>query len=917
MKIVRVVEVFLVSFMLCFPFFVPKEAAADANQPRYKEAELLIKFKPGVTAEQLGQIQSAFGLETLRHFELIDVYHMKIDGRGLTVADAVESLKGVQEVLFAEPNYIVSIDTGVIPDDPDFYRLWGLRRIEAPEAWYFVTGKTDLVVGVIDTGIDYNHEDLVRNMWMNPGEMPGNGIDDDGNGYIDDLYGIDACNDDTDPYDDHGHGTHCAGTIAAVGDNGIGPVGVCWNIKLMALKMLASNGEGSNADAIECLEYATMMKRFYGIDVRLTSNSWGWTGPPDEALRYAIEASGNQDMLFIAAAGNEGEDNDTEPRNYPSSYTQYNIVAVAATTPSDALSSYSNYGASSVDLGAPGDDIFSTLPGNQYGYSSGTSMATPHVAGAAALLWAYYPDLQNADIKDRLLQNVDPVPSLEGLLLTGGRLNIAKALQRPLTQITLKNPVNESTLLSSVPTLRWSPDGGTSDNVFAVEFSLSPGFSKYWSTYENLHERIEETDWVIPKALWDATPAEAPVYWRIRGADVHDLPVNIITSDQLWSVYKGSGWDRTFGDVHDEAGYSVEQTADGGYILAGFTNSLTGGGGYDILLMKTDANGEVAPGWPDGGRRYGGSLDDFAYSVQQTADGGYVIAGETRYSEENNVSNGLVIKTDSNGGLEWESQFGDISFRDYFRCVSQTSDGGYILTGHTKTFGQGPSDGDVWLVKLDANGDRLWQTNLDYVGDDYGQSVQETTDGGYIIAGYRKPPGEDYDGFVMKTNAGGQPEWASYPVFGGEGDDAIRCITQTADGKYVFVGRTLSFGAGSGDAWLVKLDTNGNKEWPSDRLFGGPENDGAWSVRQTTDGGFVLAGHTDSYGITGDRDVWLIKTDPAGTELWNKRFGGSSADEGLCVQETTDGAYIISGSTASFKTYGRSDSDAWLIKLVP
>ncbi|MCP4709255.1 MAG: S8 family serine peptidase, partial [Planctomycetes bacterium] len=232
----------------------------------------------------------------------------------------------------------------------------------------------------------------------------------------------DFFNNDNDPYDDHYHGTHCAGTIAAVGNNGIGLAGVCWSAKIMALKFLSSDGRGSTTGAIRAVEYAIMM------GVKLTSNSWSGGGY-SQALYRVIQAAGDTGQLFIAAAGNSGADNDATPR-YPSSYNLDNIIAVAATDRYDNRSSFSCYGATSVDLGAPGSSIYSTMPGNSYGNLNGTSMATPHVSGAAALIWSQYPAMSYNAVKERIMDTVDPLVALDGLTVTGGRLNVYEALIR-------------------------------------------------------------------------------------------------------------------------------------------------------------------------------------------------------------------------------------------------------------------------------------------------------------------------------------------------------------------------------------------------------------------------------------------------------------------------------------------------------
>lgn len=275
------------------------------------------------------------------------------------------------------------------PNDTLFTDLWGLHNtgqnggtadvdIDAPAAWDITTGSSSVIVAVIDTGIDYNHPDLMANLWQNPGETPGNGIDDDGNGFVDDVYGINAITMTGDPLDDHGHGTHCAGTIGAEGNNGTGVVGVNWSVKIIGVKFLDAMGHGTDADAITCLDYLIDLKINRGQNIVVTNNSWGG-GDSNAALESAISASGTAGMVFCAAAGNDGTDNDTTP-HYPSSYTGSNIIAVTSFDHDGAQ--HHNYGATSVDIGAPGIGVLSTdmgiymsQPGDIFydGMESGTS----------------------------------------------------------------------------------------------------------------------------------------------------------------------------------------------------------------------------------------------------------------------------------------------------------------------------------------------------------------------------------------------------------------------------------------------------------------------------------------------------------------------------------------------------------------
>lgn len=325
----------------------------------------------------------------------------------------------------------------VMPNDPQAGQLWGMENlgqtggtadadIDAAAAWGISTGSRNVVVAVIDTGVDWHHPDLAPNLWVNAGEVA-NGVDDDGNGLIDDVYGYNFAANTGDPMDDNGHGTHVAGTIAAVGNNGVGVTGINWSGSIMALKFLRADGSGTTSDAIRAIHYATMQRVRFGVNVRVINMSWGGGGF-SSALRDAIQAAGDAGILAVAAAGNSARNNDLNPQ-YPSSYDVSTLVAVAATDSRDQLASFSNYGAATVDLAAPGVSILSTYPNNRYVALSGTSMATPHVAGVAALAWSVAPNASVAEIKNALLGGVDRVSSLSGKVLTGGRLNAYNTLR--------------------------------------------------------------------------------------------------------------------------------------------------------------------------------------------------------------------------------------------------------------------------------------------------------------------------------------------------------------------------------------------------------------------------------------------------------------------------------------------------------
>jgi subtilisin family serine protease len=414
-------------------------SAASAKKPSAVPDELIVGFQPGVSqAEQAAVLEHA-GAKNKKSFKQIRAHLVGTPDK--KVDATAKALASDPRVAYVEPNSILTIASG--PDDPSFSQLWGLNNtgqtggtpdddIDAPEAWDLETGSSYVVVAVVDTGVDFSHPDLAAQQWVNAGENCGstdpaslcpqatNGVDDDSDGYVDDWRGWDFVSNDNNPADDHDHGTHVSGTIGALGNNGVGVAGVSWNVKIMALKFLDATGNGDTAGAISATLYAA------DHGARIASNSWGG-GPFDQGLFNAIQYGASKGMLFVAAAGNDGVNSDSTP-TYPASYDSPAVVAVAATDSNDNLASFSNYGAKTVDLAAPGVGILSTTPNNTYSIFSGTSMATPHVSGAAALVAAHFPGATLYGTKALLMSSVDKKASLAGRLVTGGRLNAFNAL---------------------------------------------------------------------------------------------------------------------------------------------------------------------------------------------------------------------------------------------------------------------------------------------------------------------------------------------------------------------------------------------------------------------------------------------------------------------------------------------------------
>ncbi|HEX2868179.1 MAG TPA: S8 family serine peptidase [Ignavibacteriales bacterium] len=389
--------------------------------------ELIIKFKKhqGITAQSNVSNARASILKSKKAvvkkvFSIgAECWQISTDN----IESLIQELKNNPEVEYVEPNYILS--ASMVPNDPYLGYCWAVNGtspadIGAYKAWNITTGDTSIVVGVLDSGIDYLHEDLKDNIWRNPKETPGNGIDDDNNGSIDDIYGWNFAQNNNDPMDDYYHGTHVAGIIAAKGINGIGIPGVAWKVKLAAVKFLDGTGNGTTDQALLAFEYCIKN------GIKIANCSWG--GPTYiQALYDVISRANDAGVLVIAAAGNFGTDNDSRPQ-YPASYDLPNIISVAANDKLGNLWSFSNYGKTSVDLSAPGVDIFSSTPGNTYKYLSGTSMAAPFVSGAVVLIKSVYPDKTNAEIKSLLLSSADPGTSFYQKTVSGGRLNIYKTL---------------------------------------------------------------------------------------------------------------------------------------------------------------------------------------------------------------------------------------------------------------------------------------------------------------------------------------------------------------------------------------------------------------------------------------------------------------------------------------------------------
>ncbi len=567
-------------------FALPQQPTGEAVPGQF-----LVKFRKGSTADatlrrglnvQLARRLPLTGAQLVTSPQLNDTYAKELLASG--------------EAEYIEPNYVVHAFG--IPNDPRVGEQWGMNNtgasggtadvdIDAPEAWNVTTGSPDVVVGVVDTGVDYTHPDLAANIWKNPGEVPGNGIDDDGDGVVDDAYGFNAIAQSGDPMDDNNHGTHVAGVIGAASNNAAGVAGVNWRVKIMPLKFLDAGGSGTVDAAISAIQYAVTMKN-RGVNVRVLSNSWGGSGY-SQALQDAITAAENAGILFVAAAGNNGTDNDSTPQ-YPASYDNPNVVSVAAIDRNGNLASFSNFGQSTVHLAAPGKDILSTVRGGGYASYSGTSMATPHVSGVAALLAGREASLTADQIKDRLLSTVKPLPGLNGLVVAPGTVDAFNALTSAFAPL----PPGPLPVLyeRSAPAFSFDPVFG--DRVIAADdgyviHDLGFTFRYYGTDYRRVV--VSANGRILPVGESDGVPA-SPDYSNRLFPGINVFSDDLAPSPPSLSPTGGT-WFKSDGNVAtitwDVVPYAARDTTDPARRLV-VQATLGADGGIQFRYQDTDTD---------------------------------------------------------------------------------------------------------------------------------------------------------------------------------------------------------------------------------------------------------------------------------------------------------------------------------------
>ncbi len=658
----------------------------DLPSASFIPGQLLVQFRPGATEADKSAVRGRLAAaieERLSSQTLQSTNDGELDlvalPSGLGVEDAARLLAGNPAVRFAEPNWIVSTQDAA--NDPNYTNgsLWGMYGDDLPtpsgptgttnsygsqaeKAWAAgYTGSKSVYVGVIDTGVDYTHPDLAANVWTNPGEVPGDGIDNDGDGYVDDVHGYDFVNNDGDPMDDNNHGTHVSGTIGAVGNNAAGVAGINWNVGIIAGKFLNASGSGSIADAIRAVNYFVDLKLNHGVNIVALNNSWSGGGY-SQTLHEAIIRAANADILFVAAAGNGNSlgqpyNNDTAPQ-YPSSYDTTvgtvnvpaasfdSVISVAAIDGSGNKASWSNYGLTSVDLGAPGVGILSTTRNGTYGTMDGTSMATPHVTGAVALYKSIHPDATAAQIRQAILDaaTLTPTASLAGKTVTGGRLNIGAfltPLPPPAPTLSVSDASvtegNSGTVLANFTVTLSAP--ATSD--VTVNYATANGTATSGSDYTATSGTL-----TIPVGSTSGTIA-VPVIGDLANESNETFFVNLSSPSSNATIADGQG----VGTIVNDDGpptISINNVSrsegNSGTTAFTFTVSLSAASTQTVTVRYATANGTARTGNND----YVATSGKLTFSPGQTSKTVTVsVVGDTRVETDETFNVNLSSATNA------------------------------------------------------------------------------------------------------------------------------------------------------------------------------------------------------------------------------------------------------------------------------
>ncbi|HZV82805.1 MAG TPA: S8 family serine peptidase, partial [Geobacteraceae bacterium] len=810
--------------------------------------------------------------EKLKEFPSLRLHHLKLK-KGMSVEEAVKLYQADPDVEYAEPNFLYSIEGQ--PNDPRFGELWGLRNtgqtggtagadIKATAAWDITTGSSDVVVAIIDTGIDYTHPDLAPNIWVNAG--------------------IDAVNQDADPFDDHGHGTHVAGTIGAVGNNGSGVAGINWNVKLTACKFLNASGSGSTDAAIQCLQYIKSLKDA-GANIVATNNSWGG-GAYSQALYDAINAQRN--ILFIASAGNSRIDADTVPQ-YPASYNLPNIISVAATDNNDKKAAFSNYGRRSVHVSAPGVKILSTLPAvnewnlvGGYGLLSGTSMAAPHVTGLAALIKAQDANRDWISIKNLLLAGGDNVSGVYERTITGRRINalgslscankkVFSVLQYPAT-ITVGTPATVSAMSINCESIAGpvtvTLSGGEvitlHDDGVAPDFAAGDGvFTATW-TPARLMERL-----VFASAAGTETIEYPPV-----GITTKSLPSGALNTPYRQSILAGAGYfPYTFSIISGTLPPGITLNVSSGEL----SGAPTAQGQYYFTLQVVDKYGaralkdllfNVNP--PDTYEAWHTTGSPYKSDIVVDREGNFYVSFNDGLYKYDGSGNEIWRRDISNGGL---------LFIPFDKPVAVDKDD-YVYFGGLSCPSIGGVCSQYLLAKYDPAGDMVWtkQGHADDVRDIAADSLGNV----YLTGG-------SFGYNTIKFDSAGNELWARNVQISNE---YIWDPYMTVDGNanVYLAGYTESMADPNMDVVLAKYDLMGNLSWAKTYDLGGKEE--PRDVATDSNGNVYVTG----WSVDSPATLFLLKFDPDGDLLWNKPYAQGFEAKGYGVAIDKEDKIYVTGS---------------------
>ena len=795
---------------------------------------------------------------------------------------------------------------------------WNLPKINAPAAWNISTGGGK-VIAIVDDACRLTHEDLAANIWNNPLEIAGNSIDDDGNGYVDDMHGYDVADNDNDPMvpatatnSEFTHGTHCSGIAAAVSNNGKGIASISYSNKIMAVKTKQSSDLGGS------LPYA-YSGLAYAIETNADIISMSWGGYSYSATyQLLFNVAYDAGIICVAAAGNS----DTDIPMYPASYNH--VISVAATDQNDVRAYFSNYG-STVDISAPGVNIYSTLAGsdNSYGMLSGTSMACPLVSGLCALMLSYDPSLTPDELERCLKDNADNInnlnPGYTGKL-GAGRINAYQTLlclQKTPTaafqsnkQIVCPGQAVNYTDMSALGAntgviWSWSFPGGvpaTSSSQNPTVVYNTAGMYSATLTVTNTfgNNTLTKTNYITVSALTAVLSGSATIP---TGGNAL-LKVDFSNSAGPYTIQYTDGTTlKTINNITTNPYYfTVTPAQTSTYMLmAVSTPNCTGAySGNAIITVGTSGSGSTTcTGSPIMFERaYGTATSDYGNNIIRSNAGENYLVGMSAASTS--AANFSISKLNAAWDVVWTKEIGTSS-EEYIYNSTKSTDGNIMVCGYSTINGSL----DAYVAKVDFNGNIIWSKTFGSSSNEYGFSIQNTSDGGYVLAGRAESYSGSLDAYVVKMDANGTVQWTK--AFGRDGNDYAFTCSQTSDGGYIVASASQSSGFSNYDYLITKLTSTGSVSWS--KYYGGSDDEGPRKLIITSDGGFLIGGHS-RYGSS--LDAMVTKVDASGNLLWSKIFGGYGGEDIFTVKEGTDGNYLVAGITNS---YGAGGNDIFFQKF--